>query len=474
MRRPHRLGIGADWLIAPKRLTIDAQTEGRRPNFRAGAGFQPGERQINSRKATGSLQRSKILQSASAHPFGRKPRKRGGPNNSMKKLCLVLAFLACLPTIAAGQVVEEIIARVNNQIITRSEYERSKDQLKDEVKQQDPKDPDKAYADREKDVLRDLMDQQLLLEKGKDLSINGDTDLIKQLDQMRKDMKLESLEDLEKEATKQGISWEDFKQTQRNQIVTRKVIGEEVGGRLAISKDEEQKFYDEHKSEMEQPEFIRLSEILVAPKTVAPAPTPAAPPRTDPKGATPAAAKGQPAVDEAARQAADAAALSAAEAKANDLLKQIHDGANFEDVAKKFSDGPSAADGGALGMFKRGQLAKELEDKTFAMKAGDVTDVIRTKQGYVILKVIDHQMAGVPPMKDVLPKIQDALYYQKLQPALRAYLTKLREDAYIDVKTGYIDTGASPNQTKPVETAAAKESDHKKLGKKKHKKLGIL
>jgi peptidyl-prolyl cis-trans isomerase SurA len=288
-------------------------------------------------------------------------------------------------------------------------------------------------------------------------------------------MKLESLEDLEKEATKQGISWEDFKQTQRNQIVTRKVIGEEVGGRLAINKDEEQKFYDEHKSEMEQPEFIRLSEILVAPKTVAPAATPAAAPAvTDPNAATPGASNGQPAVDEAARQARDAAALSAAEAKANDLLKQIHDGANFEDVAKKFSDGPSAADGGVLGMFKRGQLAKELEDKTFAMKAGDVTDVIRTKQGYVILKVIDHQMAGVPPMKDVLPKIQDALYYQKLQPALRAYLTKLREEAYIDVKPGYIDTGASPNQTKPVETAAAKESDAKKLGKKKHKKLGIL
>ena len=108
------------------------------------------------------------------------------------------------------------------------------------------------------------------------------------------------------------------------------------------------------------------------------------------------------------------------------------------------------------------------------MKAGEVRDVIRTKQGYVFLKVIDHQMAGIPPLKDVLPKIQDALYYAKLQPALRAYLTKLREDAYIDVKTGYIDTGASPNQTKPVETAAAKESDAKKLGKKKHKKLGIL
>ncbi|HET6175702.1 MAG TPA: peptidylprolyl isomerase [Candidatus Sulfotelmatobacter sp.] len=385
----------------------------------------------------------------------------------MKKLSLVLIAAACLPAFATGQVVEEIIARVNNQIVTRSEFVRSKDQLKDEVKQQDPNNADKLYAEREKDVLRDLIDQQLLLDKAKDLSITGDTDLIKRLDQMRKDMKLATLEDLEKEATKQGVSWEDFKQNMRNQIVTQKVIGEEVSSHLNVTKEEEQKFYDEHKSEMEQPEYIRLSEILVAPKVLAPsAPAPASDPTAPPSA--------QPAADDAARQASEAAALSVAEAKANDLLKQIHDGTAFEDVAKKYSDGPSAADGGALGMFKRGQLAKELEDKTFAMKAGDVTEVIRTKQGYVILKVVDHQMAGVPPLKDALPKIQDALYYQKLQPALRAYLTKLREEAYIKTMPGFIDSGASPNQTAPVETAAAKESDAKKLTKKKHKKLGVL
>ena len=392
----------------------------------------------------------------------------------MKKLCLVLIASACLPALAAGQVVEEIITRVNNQIITRSEFERSKDQLKDEVKQQAPKDPDKVYADREKDVLRDLVDQQLLLDKAKDLGITGDTDLIKQLDKMRKDMKLDSLEDLEKEATKQGVSWEDFKQNMRNQILTQKVIGEEVSGHLSVSKEEEQKFYDDHKNEMEQPEYIRLSEILVAPKVAAPASAPAAAPATPPAGtdpnAPPAAAAAQPVVDEAA----NAAALSAAEAKANDLLKQIHDGATFEDIAKKYSDGPSAADGGALGTFERGKLAKSIEDETFAMKAGDITGVVHTKQGYVILKVVDHQMAGIPPMKDILPKIQDALYYQKLQPALRAYLTKLREEAYIKYAPGFVDTGASPNQTLPIETAAAKETDAKKLGKKKHKKLGIL
>lgn len=391
----------------------------------------------------------------------------------MKKLCLVFIAFSCLPVLAAAQVVEEIVARVNSQIVTRSEFARSKDQLKEEVKQQDANNADKLYADREKDILRDLIDQQLLLEKGKDLGITGDTELIKSLDQLRKDMKLESMEDLEKAATSQGISYEDFKQNRRNQIITQKVIGEEVGSHLSITKEEAQKFYDEHKNDMQQPEAIRLSEILVAPK-LSPDPAKAAKPAgTDGSTPAPDTSDSQKAADAAAKQALDAAALSSAEAKANDLLDQIRKGASFEDIAKKFSDGPSAAQGGELGVFKRGALAKELEDKTFAMKAGDVTDVIRTKQGYVILKVVDHQMAGIPELKDVAPKIQDALYYEKLQPALRVYLTKLREEAYIDIKPGFLDTGASPNQTKPVETTTAKEADAKKLNKKK-KKLGIL
>ena len=289
----------------------------------------------------------------------------------MKKLVLLLIAVAYLPALAsgqAGQVVEEIVTRVNGQIITRSEYDRSKDQLRDDVKQQDPANADKLYAEREKDVLRDLVDQQLLLEKGKDLGITGDTELIKRLDQMRKDMKLDTMEELEKAATSQGISYEDFKQNLRNQIITQKVIGEEVGSHLSMTKEEEQQFYDQHKSELEQPESIKLSEILIAPQ----------------KPAAEKSAVGNAAPDAAsdsAKQAAETAALAAAEAKANDVLKQIRAGANFEDMAKKFSDGPSAAQGGDLGSFKRGTLAKELEDRTFAMKSGEVTDVIRTKQG---------------------------------------------------------------------------------------------
>ncbi len=394
-----------------------------------------------------------------------------GRRNPMKRPFLILVAITCLSAFAAGQVVEEIVTRVNGRIITLSEFQRSKDQLKDDVKQQDPANADKLFEQREKDILRDLIDQQLLLEKGKDLDITGDTDLIKRLDQMRKDMKLETMEELEKAATAQGISYEDFKQNMRNQIITQKVIGEEVGSHLTIPKEEEQKFYDEHKSEMEQPESIRLSEILIAPqKAAADKPVPNKP--ADGNGVDSGVAQNAKTQDDAAKQAAEAAALSAADAKASDVLKQIRAGASFDDVAKKNSEGPSAAQGGDLGVFKRGTLAKELEDKTFAMKSGEVTDVIRTKQGYVILKVTDHQMAGIPPLKEIEPKIQDALYYEKLQPALRAYLTKLREEAYIYTMTGYVDSGASPNQTAPIETATAKPSDSKKL--KKKKKLGII
>jgi len=356
-------------------------------------------------------------------------------------LFLFLAVVSCVPLVAADLVVEEIVARVNNQIITRTEFQRSKEQLKQEAQQQDSANADKSVAAKEKDVLRDLIDQQLLLEKGKDLGITADTELVKRLDEMRKQMNLDSMDDLEKAAQSQGISFEDFKQNLRNQIITQQVIGKEVGSKLNITKDDEQQFYDAHKQELEQPEQIRLNEILVS---------------TDKKPGAP---------DD------DNQRLAAAQAKANDLVDQLRKGASFEDVAKQNSDGPTASQGGDLGYFKRGTLAKELEDTTFAMKPGDVSDAIRTKQGFVILKVSDHQQARIPAMADVEPRVQDALYMQKLQPALRAYLQKLREDAFIDIKQGYIDTGASPNQTKPVETAT-KDLKAKEL--KKKKKLGLF
>jgi peptidyl-prolyl cis-trans isomerase SurA len=101
------------------------------------------------------------------------------------RLILVAAILAPAG-LSADTVVEEIIARVNNQIVTRTDYDREQQQLKDEAQQQDAANAPKAVAEAQKDVLRGLIDRELLLEKGKDLDISADTELIKRLDEMRK------------------------------------------------------------------------------------------------------------------------------------------------------------------------------------------------------------------------------------------------------------------------------------------------
>ena len=355
---------------------------------------------------------------------------------------LLAALLLAIP-LAADTVVEEIVARVNSDIITRSEFQRSRDQLLNELKQKYGAEGDARFSENEKNVLRDLIDQDLLVQKGKDMGITGDTEVIKKLDEIRKQMHLESIEEVEKAAQEQGVSFEDFKQNLRNQIVTQEVIGREVGSKMQITQDEMKAYYDEHAKELERPEQVRMSEIMIS---------------TQPKEGE--KEKKEPTPEE----------LAAAEQKAHGLLDSIHKGTSFEEVAKKSSEGPTAAQGGDLGYFKRGMLAKELEDLTFGMKPGDVSDVIRTRQGFVILKVTEHTAAGIPPMKELEPQIQDAIYMRKLQPALRAYLTKLREDAFIDIKSGYTDTAASPNESKPIYTTVAKPE----VKKKRHKKLGIF
>jgi peptidyl-prolyl cis-trans isomerase SurA len=364
----------------------------------------------------------------------------------MKKLISwsVLVCLTALPAFSANQVIEEVIARVNNRIITLSDYKRSQEETRQEAQQQDAAHADQVYQEREKDILRDLIDHQLLLEKAAELGITGDTELIKWLDNMRKEMKLDTMEDLEKAATAQGVSFEDFKQNQRNQIVMQEVIRREVGSRLGenITKEDEQRYYNDHKKELEHAEQVRLSEILVVP------------------------AKGD--VDPSV-PADKPEAHPAAKAKAESLLAQIRKGANFEEIAKKNSDGPTAAQGGDLGDFQRGTLSKQYEDQVFAMKTGDVSDVVYTKQGFVIMKATEHLAAGIPSFKEIEPRIEEAIYMERLQPALREYLTRLREEAYIPpMKPGYVDTGASPNQTTVVETNQA-EAKAKKLAKKKKK-----
>jgi peptidyl-prolyl cis-trans isomerase SurA len=324
-----------------------------------------------------------------------------------------------------GTVVEFPIVRVNDQLIDKSDYERAQQQLLQDA-QRENLDADEL-AERQKNLLRDMIDQQLLLSRGKELDINADTEVIRQLDDIRKKNNLDSMEALEKAVRDSGISYEDFKAGIKNQIITQQVVGQEVGRRLTLTAKEEQAYYDAHKQEFVQPEQVRLSEILI----------PTAEDATD-------------------------AQVAQAKAKADDVVAQLKAGTKFEDLAKQNSGGQTADNGGDLGEFKRGQLAQVLEDQTFGLKAGEFTAPIRTRQGFVVLKVTEHAAAGVQPLSAVDEQVKEAIYQEAIQPALRTYLTGLRDKAYIDLAPGFVDTGSSPKETKPVFTTYAPPGAKKK------------
>ncbi|WP_446745816.1 peptidylprolyl isomerase [Silvibacterium acidisoli] len=324
-----------------------------------------------------------------------------------------------------GSVVEDIVARVNDQVISKSDFARAEQDLDAQAKQQQW--TQQQLFEQRRELLRDLIDQQLLISKGKELDINGETELVKRLDEMRKQNHLDSIDDLQKAAEAQGVSWEDFKASIRNRIITQEVIRDEVGRHVNVTPSEVQKYYDDHQQEFEQPEKEKLSEIMVT--------------TANPD---------------------DAAQVEAAKKKADDLYSQLKSGADFAALAKSSSGGPTAAQGGDLGEWEKGKLGKVFEDQTFNLQAGQFTEPIRTKQGFVILKVDKHTPGGVAPLKDVEAQVEDAVGMAKMNPALRDYLTKAREDAYIEIRNGYEDSGASPNEMRPVYSAYQPPTPKKK------------
>ncbi len=318
-----------------------------------------------------------------------------------------------------GTTVEEIIGRVDDQIITKSDYDRAQAELDQEMHQRGAS--MQETSDAHKDLLRNLIDQQLWLAKGKELGITGETELVNRLNEIRKQYNLATMEDLEKAAKEQGVSFEDFKANIRNQIVTQEVMRDQVGRKIAPTPGEIQRYFEAHKQQYAQPESVKLGEILISTGT----------------------------------QPDDEKKLTEAKAKADDIEARLHAGGDFSQLARSFSEGTTAAEGGDLGQYKRGQLSPIFEEKTFALKTGDVTDPILTKQGYVILKVIQHIPEGIPQLKDVENDVEQNYFEAKAGPAMRQYLAQLRDESAIYIKPGYEDSAATAAEKHPSITFSA-------------------
>jgi peptidyl-prolyl cis-trans isomerase SurA len=325
---------------------------------------------------------------------------------------------------------------VNNEIITRSELDKARATAQDDAEQEckgkcTPDELKAQIEDRRKNALRDLIDQSLLVQRGKDMGISVETDVIKRLDQIRIQNNLGSMEDLEKAVSSQGINWEDFKDNIRKGLLTQKVISQEVGSHITIGKEEIAKYYEDHKKEYIRPEQVALREIVVT------------------------------------TEGKKDSELPDLKKKADTALKRVKDGEEFSEIAKRFSDGSTAKQGGFLGVYKHGELSKELEDTVFKMKKNDLTGVLDTKQGYLILQVLEHYDEGEQALNKVENEIMDKLYTERMEPKLREYLKTLREQSYVVIKPGYQDMAGGGNSEIQEVSATPEAGKGPKKGRKK-------
>jgi peptidyl-prolyl cis-trans isomerase SurA len=341
----------------------------------------------------------------------------------------VAALICCAPAALPAaddrpdtqvRVVEEIVAKVNGKIITRGELEKQRARIQAEFEKQGLIGPqlEQAVNKTAADALRDQIDQLLLVHKAGDLNINVDADVNRRVAEIQRESGIadpDKFHDWVREQT--GESFEDLKDAFKNQIMTQRVIGEEVYRNVIIPKAELQKYYDEHKTEFVRKESVSLREIQI----VVPDNKPAS--------------------------------IAAAEKKARDLVDRLRKGEKFPDLARQNSDNSlTAKEDGFLGTFGRGELAKPIEDAVFSQSKGYISDPIRmgnsaTSPGiFEIVKVEEKVNPGQATFDEAQGEINNKLSEPLVQPKLRAFLTTLRQDAFLQIKTGYVDSGAAPGK----------------------------
>ncbi len=308
---------------------------------------------------------------------------------------------------------EEIICKVNGDIITRGEMAHDRKMLENEMRQQGITGPRLAEAlnDASRNILREKIDQLLLVQKAKELDIKVDTELNRQILDVQRTTKIVDPEKFQEYVHQQtGVPFEDYKAEMKNNLLREKVVREEISRKIMFKKEELQKYYDAHKDEFMRQERVFLREIFIS---------------TDGK---------------------DAAGVAAAEKKAKDLVTRARKGERFAEMAQSNSDAPNAAQGGEMPALEKKDLLEDLSKAIWNQSRGYVTDPIKVDKGIAIFKVEEHQKAGQAEFEEVEAEVQDKLFRPKMQPALREYMTKLRAVAFLEIKPGYEDTGAAPGK----------------------------
>ena len=317
---------------------------------------------------------------------------------------------------------DSVAVTVNGIDITEAELQKIVQPQLARMAQQNKQLPPAFAQAFEKQIRQQVLDQMiaisLLEEKVKESNIVvTDEEVTKQIEQIASAQRPPlSVEELKNLAESQGIAFDDWKNELRKKLGQQKLFKSQFPDRINITEEDAKKYYDENPTQFETKEQVRASHILITPKADA----------ADPN-------------EEKAK----------AKVKAEGLLKQIKEGADFAALAKANSDCPSAAQGGDLNFFGQGQMVPPFDKAAFAMEKGTISDLVETRFGYHIIKVTDRKEAGTTSFEQAKADLIQQLAQKKQAELTKEYIDSLKAAANIVYPPGKEPSSSPPPMMAP-------------------------
>jgi peptidyl-prolyl cis-trans isomerase SurA len=334
----------------------------------------------------------------------------------MKKLLFVVTAAAVIAHGAAmrADVIEQVLVKVNGDIITKTELEQRQVAAIRQRMQNQNVDPEtlknddklkKALAEVTPGVLVNAIDELLLLQHGKELNLHLSDDQFKAVvNNIRKEQKLEKEEDFQRALASENMTMADLRKQMESRMIIEQVQRQEVGSKLTITEEEARQYYAAHPEEFTEATTITLREILIE---------------------VPAAASGA---------GVNVAADDEAQKKIADIRARALRAEDFAKLAAEVSASSSKANGGLIGPFSRDDMSPALQAMVDKMKPGEITQPLRTTRGYQIFKLESMKAAALQPFDSVRDLIAEKVAGARTQTEMRKFLARLRTQAIIEWK----------------------------------------
>ncbi|MBI2833454.1 MAG: peptidylprolyl isomerase [Acidobacteria bacterium] len=328
--------------------------------------------------------------------------------------------LVALVSPVGGEILEQILVKVNGDIITKTDLEqrqiaalRQRNQPATESDLRSDEALKKLLADLTPEIIVEVVDETLLMQRGKELGYRLSDEQFKSIiENIKKENKIESDGQFDAALKQEGMTMADLRRTLERQMLIQRVQQTEVFGRISITEEEARQYYARHPQDFTSAATVTLREVLIS-----------VPEQTDLSGGSKEPTRG-----------INVGLEEEIEAKANAARDRIIGGEEFAKVAAEFSDAASKANGGLVGPINLDDLASDVRGAVDKLRLGEVSGVIRTPRGYQFFKLESAMQSAVAPFERVRDQIAEKVFAQRRQGEFDKYLKKLRSEAIIEWK----------------------------------------